>query len=575
MRHWPAFPFTALLTMLFCTHIECAAHEPHWRLHVKPGAYSGVALPGEKAEYVFQLENTTQDDRQAEIRLRCTSDVGQKWDRDWKFEIAAGKEHIVKAVLPSEETGYWAMQIQVFEDGKAVPLKQEVSSNEHTVRDYFESGLMVVPKPPSYGKCDSENYFGLIFMEDFEATERIGVKNMMPYSDWGTFEPSPGEYRYNWLDGFFEQAQKHNMEVLLKLNHWPMPHWAMWKAHGGYQGRKEYDTLPADAAMEHWRDYVKAMVERYKGKIVAVEINNEPDLSFWMGPQISVEEGAEVYLKMLKHGYEGVKAADPNVLVAGCGVGGWDSGTGYRFTKLVLQSGHEYLEVFTGHPYADLKYYERGRFTTPEKSGLVRKCNEALDLLEKHGKRREMWIGELGWGLHYNEPLLSQLSLGYAGGIGQMLVLGRSVPGVKKIFKHTGVTCNEGGHVYGLFRAYSPMYPTPAACAYATCARELHHVEPAGRLEMSAAVRAYRFQKRDEDRVVLALWSTNEKLRLVSAAPTSTAAVNSFGRLVGEGKQLSVPLNAMPTYISVSSTDARSLEQHLQAASLEKMHGSQ
>ena len=103
MKHWPAFPFTTVLTILFCTHVESAEHEPHWHLHIKLGASSGVAFPGEKAEYVLKLENWTKEDCQVVIRLRSTSDIEQKWDRNRKLEIAAGKEHIEKAVLPTKK----------------------------------------------------------------------------------------------------------------------------------------------------------------------------------------------------------------------------------------------------------------------------------------------------------------------------------------------------------------------------------------------------------------------------------------------------------------------------------------
>ena len=264
-----------------------------------------------------------------------------------------------------------------------------------------------------------------------------------------------------------------------------MPHWATWKSQGGVAGRPEYDPLPADKAIEHFGNWAKACVERYKGKMMAVEINNEPDLSFWMGPKLSLQEGAELYLKWLKAGYRGVKAADPSVLVAGCGVSGWDNSTGCRFTQLVVAPGKDCFDTFTGHSYADNKYYRRDGYTTPQKSGMVQKCIAAMELLGKAGKRRQVWIGVLGWGLHYTEPMLGSLSLEYAGGMGQMLGLDRSVPGVRKIIKHTGVPCNEGGHLYGLFRGYHPMYPAPAACAYAACARELHHVEPAGQLELA------------------------------------------------------------------------------------------
>ena len=227
MRSWTgsAAAVLAVSFMIALVRRDVAADPPRWQLHVKPGAYSAVAFAGEKAEYELALENATNEDREVEVRLRSTSDVGEKWGKDWKLEIAAGKEHTEKVTHPSGEIGYWAIRIQVIEDGEAVALEQQVSPGQYTTRDYFESGLMVVSTPPSYGKRDPENYFGLIFMEDFESTERLGVKNMMPYPDWGTFEPTPGNYRYNWLDSFFREAEEHNMEVMLKLNHWPMPHW--------------------------------------------------------------------------------------------------------------------------------------------------------------------------------------------------------------------------------------------------------------------------------------------------------------------------------------------------------------
>ena len=135
-----------------------------------------------------------------------------------------------------------------------------------------------------------------------------------------------------------------------------------------------------------------------------------------------------------------------------------------------------------------------------------------------------MWIGELGWGLHYNEPMLGSLSLEYAGGIGQMLVLYRSVPGVRRIFKHAGVTRNERGHLYGRFRGYHPMYPTRQACAYAACARDPHHVEPGGQLELTPAMRAFRFNQPERQRIVQAVWSCDGTIRLSCSASPSTRA---------------------------------------------------
>ena len=182
-------PLLALLTILFWVSSARAtdddAQPPQWRLRVTPGAYSGVAFLGEKTVYGCQLDNLSQRDREVEIRVHSGTDVGQQWDKTWSVSLAAGQSVERSLSLPTGEIGYLAIRIQVCEDGHPIALKQEISPGQHTVRDYFESGLMVVTEPPSYGKRDPLSYFGIVFMEDFEATDRLGVKNIMPYPNWG------------------------------------------------------------------------------------------------------------------------------------------------------------------------------------------------------------------------------------------------------------------------------------------------------------------------------------------------------------------------------------------------------
>ena len=91
----------AVSFMIALVRRDVAADPSQWQLRVKPGAYSGVAFPGEKAEYQLELENTTKEDREVEVRLRSTSDVGEKWGKDWKLEIAAGKKHTERVTHPS------------------------------------------------------------------------------------------------------------------------------------------------------------------------------------------------------------------------------------------------------------------------------------------------------------------------------------------------------------------------------------------------------------------------------------------------------------------------------------------
>ena len=153
----------------------------YWQLTVKPGAYSGVAFVGEKTEYELRLKNLTDQDREVEIRFDTVTDQQERWNNIWKLKVVGKESHSQKVTLPTDVIGYRAIRIQILEDGNPVILTQEISPGESATKDYFESGLIVVSTPPSYGKRDPECYFGLIFMEDFEATERLGVKNIMAY----------------------------------------------------------------------------------------------------------------------------------------------------------------------------------------------------------------------------------------------------------------------------------------------------------------------------------------------------------------------------------------------------------
>ena len=62
---------------------------------------------------------------------------------------------------------------------------------------------------------------------------------------------------------------------------------------------------------------MQAVATRYKGQLGAIEIQNEPDLTCSWQPGLPFEEGVETYVRMLKAGWEGAKAGDLNVKVAG------------------------------------------------------------------------------------------------------------------------------------------------------------------------------------------------------------------------------------------------------------------
>src|SRR5712692_6863608 len=72
-------------------------------------------------------------------------------------------------------------------------------------------------------------------------------------------------------------------------------------------------TPPAN--MQVFGTFLSAMAQRYKGKIAAYQIWDEPNLWYEWGGKGNVN--ASAYVGMLKVAYAAIKAADPQAIVLG------------------------------------------------------------------------------------------------------------------------------------------------------------------------------------------------------------------------------------------------------------------
>jgi len=88
---------------------------------------------------------------------------------------------------------------------------------------------------------------------------------------------------------------------------------------------------------------------------------------------MSFEESVDYYIELLRLGFEGAKAADPEVVVAGLDVSGGDFRRGLKFKRAVLERAAGLLDLFTGHPYASPRYFGRGESPNgPRRAGSTR-----------------------------------------------------------------------------------------------------------------------------------------------------------------------------------------------------------
>jgi len=114
-----------------------------------------------------------------------------------------------------------------------------------------------------------------------------------------------GAFDWSRTDRIVEQAAHEGIDLVVRIDH--QPAWAG----GGFPTNGPPDNL------QDLADFLIALVSRYKGRIRAYEVWNEPNLAREWGGKIP-DPGALV--KLLKVAYKAIKSADPNALVISPGL---------------------------------------------------------------------------------------------------------------------------------------------------------------------------------------------------------------------------------------------------------------
>jgi hypothetical protein len=133
--------------------------------------------------------------------------------------------------------------------------------------------------------------------------------------------------------------------------------------------------------MTRWSNYCRELVRRFKHKVYAWEIGNEPNAGGLTGGF-----SAEEYVLFLKTAYEAIKAEDPDAIVVGlCGCPGF-----INWNKRVFEAGGaKYFDVLSVHDYgADpiFQYHEYDRI------------GQVIEQLKKYrGEVVPIWNSESGW----------------------------------------------------------------------------------------------------------------------------------------------------------------------------------
>ncbi len=121
---------------------------------------------------------------------------------------------------------------------------------------------------------------------------------------WDHFSSGPGQMDWSGYDAMIDAANERGLNVMLSVV--GAPDWS----------RTYFDDNPEAAPPDDfalYADFLGEMVERYQGRIHAIEVWNEQNLD----REWDTAEGvnAEQYVELLRLAYQAIKSRDPNIIV--------------------------------------------------------------------------------------------------------------------------------------------------------------------------------------------------------------------------------------------------------------------
>jgi len=221
-----------------------------------------------------------------------------------------------------------------------------------------------------------------------ERSAEIGVGWLRVDFVWALVELEPGLYDWSRYDEIVDAARRRGLDVLAIVAYTPV-----WATDG-----PELTGVPRDP--RRWSEFCRRAAVRYRGRIRAWEIWNEPNLDhFWAGTRRQYID------EILLPGAAALRSGDPAALIAGPALAHLTSGDSdwYRWLQEVVTTAGGSLDVLTHHAYDRDGYLQVTAKldgdtpfgARPELWDVVQpSLREVLELV---GWTGPVWLTESGW----------------------------------------------------------------------------------------------------------------------------------------------------------------------------------
>jgi hypothetical protein len=195
---------------------------------------------------------------------------------------------------------------------------------------------------------------------------------------WADLEHSKGQWQFEKLDSYVSLAEQHGTSLLLTLG--GTPTWASAKPQLKSNYYPGFTGEPAN--IEDWREYVRTIVSRYKGRIQAYEIWNEPNLAdYWSGSM-------DQMLTLTREASLIIRNVDPMALLVSPSA---TAGYGVPWLgEFLKKGGGQYVDVIAFHFYVD-------PHTLPPEEMLpvIQRVRQVL--VDNGLAEKPVWNTETGW----------------------------------------------------------------------------------------------------------------------------------------------------------------------------------
>ena len=261
------------------------------------------------------------------------------------------------------------------------------------------------------------------------------------------------------------------------------------------------------------------MARRYKGKVDAWEVWNEPDISVFS------DELGDSYAAMLKAMYIGFKSADPGLPILICS---FAMGPG-KFAETIFQNEvGNYFDIYNYHIYDDWKKH-------------VDRALKHLDLMKRYGLgSKPIWLTEAGRPIRRQDDLV-EFNTEQGQDVAEFLpkaIINSLSAGIDKYFWFILPYYRENDFMlFGLLR--QDMTPTPGYCSMSSCTYALGEAKYLGRLDI-AGVYAHVFERNDSE-ITVALWTDEgEKAIKIKTNKAIGQFVGEFINIMGTDEKIGV-----------------------------------